>query len=187
MATPSPIALPRDHPRLGGWAELVRDRARFAQPANHSARAADNVTRLIRLEEEGLAAAHGPLLVHFDLYPHDILLTPQRVLFVDWPHARLGASVVDLVIVLSSAADSQNTNRRPSTPFLAARRIPARRRTGAVTTRARSDRRGQTPSRPRRTGLAPTTSHQLRIGRRSPGRINPVRVGRTCSSGTTPT
>lgn len=102
--TPSPIALPHDHPRLGGWAELARDRSRLTQLSDHSRWAADNITRLIRLEEEGLAAAQGPSLVHFDLYPHNILLTPRRVLFVDWPHARLGAPVVDLVIVLSSAA-----------------------------------------------------------------------------------
>jgi thiamine kinase-like enzyme len=41
--------------------------------------------------------------VHFDLYPHNILLTPERVVFVDWPHARLGNPIVDLVTVLSSA------------------------------------------------------------------------------------
>jgi Ser/Thr protein kinase RdoA (MazF antagonist) len=102
--TPSPIALPHNHPRLGGWAELARDRSRLTQLPDHSRWAADNIARLIRLEEEGLAAAQGPSLVHFDLYPHNILLTPRDVLFVDWPHARLGAPVVDLVVVLSSAA-----------------------------------------------------------------------------------
>lgn len=102
--TPSPIALPRDHPRLGGWAELARDRACLAELRHQSAWAADNIERLNHLEERGLAAAQGPSLVHFDLYPHNTLLTAERVLFVDWPHARLGAPVVDLVTVLSSAA-----------------------------------------------------------------------------------
>jgi aminoglycoside phosphotransferase (APT) family kinase protein len=102
--TPSPITLPHDHPRLGGWAELARDQSRLTQLPDHSRWAANNIARLIRLEEEGLAAAQGPSLVHFDLYPHNILLAPRRVLFVDWPHARLGAPLVDLVIVLSSAA-----------------------------------------------------------------------------------
>jgi hypothetical protein len=97
--TPSPVALPRDHPRLGGWAELDRSRL-----PDHSRWAADNLDRLVGLEEEGLGEARGVSLVHFDLYPHNILLTPRRVLFVDWPHARQGAPVVDLVIVLSSAA-----------------------------------------------------------------------------------
>ena len=102
--TPSPIPLPRDHPRLGGWAQLARDPARLIRLPDHSRWAADNLATLVQLEEEGLAAAQGPSLVHFDLYPHNVLLTPRGVLFVDWPHARLGTPVVDLVIVLSSAA-----------------------------------------------------------------------------------
>lgn len=102
--TPSPIEVPRDHPRLGGWASVARDPTCRAWLPAHSAWAAENVSRLIDLEEEGFAAAQGPALVHFDIYPHNILLTPERVLFVDWPHARLGAPIVDLVIVLSSAA-----------------------------------------------------------------------------------
>jgi Ser/Thr protein kinase RdoA (MazF antagonist) len=102
--TPSPIALPRDHPRLGGWAELARDQPCLTQLPEHSAWAADNMPRLIQLEEEGVVAAEGDSLVHFDLYPHNILLTPDGVAFVDWPHARLGAPIVDLLIVLSSAA-----------------------------------------------------------------------------------
>jgi hypothetical protein len=42
--------------------------------------------------------------VHFDLYRHNILLTAGQVFFVDWPHARLGAPFLDLVILFSSAA-----------------------------------------------------------------------------------
>jgi Ser/Thr protein kinase RdoA (MazF antagonist) len=106
-ATPSPVALARDHPRLGGWADLAGDRRRLARLPEHSAWAAAHLAGLIRLEEAGLAAAQGDSLVHFDLYPHNVLLTPgrpARVVFVDWPHARLGAAVVDLVTVLISAA-----------------------------------------------------------------------------------
>jgi hypothetical protein len=102
--TPSPIRVPHDHPRLGGWAELTNDRSRLARLANQSAWAADNLDRLIQLEHAGLAAAQGNSLVHFDAYPHNILLTPQRVFFVDWPHARLGNPAVDLILILSSAA-----------------------------------------------------------------------------------
>lgn len=102
--TPSPVAVPRDHPRLGGWAALAADSSRLARLPAHSAWAADQLSLLIALEEEGLAAAHGSSLVHFDLYPHNILLTSEQVLFVDWPHARLGAPFLDLLMVLSSAA-----------------------------------------------------------------------------------
>lgn len=63
-----------------------------------------NISRLVELENDGLAAAQGDTLVHFDLYPHNILLAGDRVVFVDWPHARLGAPVIDLVVLLSSVA-----------------------------------------------------------------------------------
>jgi aminoglycoside phosphotransferase (APT) family kinase protein len=102
--TPAPLNLPHDHPRLGGWAELAGDRSRLTRLPDHSRWAADNIARLVRLEAEGLAAARGRSLVHFDLYPHNILLTSRDVRFVDWPHARPGAPVVDLIIVLASAA-----------------------------------------------------------------------------------
>jgi hypothetical protein len=102
--TPSPVALPREHPRLGGWASLARDSTCLARLPAHSPWAAAHLPQLIALEEEGLAAAQGPSLVHFDLYPHNILLTPAQVLFVDWPHARLGAPFIDLLTMLSSAA-----------------------------------------------------------------------------------
>lgn len=104
--TPSPIVLPRDHPRLGGWASLARDTSRRARLPACSAWAARNLSLLITLEGEGLAAARGSSLVHFDLYPHNILLTTDRVLFADWPHARLGAPVIDLLLLLSSVAAS---------------------------------------------------------------------------------
>jgi aminoglycoside phosphotransferase (APT) family kinase protein len=103
-ATPAPVTLPHAHPRLGGWAELAGDRSRLTRLRDRSRWAADNIARLIRLEAAGLAAARGRSLVHFDLYRHNILLTSREVRFVDWPHARLGAPVVDLVIVLAGAA-----------------------------------------------------------------------------------
>jgi Phosphotransferase enzyme family len=104
VGTPSPIALPRDHPRLGGWASLAHDPARRARLLARSAWAASHLPLLIALERDGLAAAQGSSLVHFDLYPHNILLTAGQVLFVDWPHARLGAPFIDLLLLLSSAA-----------------------------------------------------------------------------------
>jgi hypothetical protein len=91
-------ALPADHPRLGGWAALSTDALDPWPAANRH--------RLVELEAAGLrTAARGGSLVHCDLYPHNILLTPDRVVVVvDWPHARRGSPVVDLVTVLTSAA-----------------------------------------------------------------------------------
>src|SRR5580704_13970008 len=65
---------------------------------------ARHLDQLITTEGRGLAAATGTALVHFDVLPHNILLTCDQVTVVDWPHARLGAPVIDLLMVLASAA-----------------------------------------------------------------------------------
>jgi hypothetical protein len=66
--------------------------------------AADRLALLLDLERDGLEAARGESLVHFDLYPHNVLLSDERVYLVDWPHARRGNPLVDLVSVLSTVA-----------------------------------------------------------------------------------
>ncbi len=102
--TPAPFAAPGDHPRLGGRADLARDGDRRARLPALFPWAARHLRRLVALEAEGLAAARGDSLVHFDANPHNILLARDRVLFADWPHARLGAPFLDLVIFASAAA-----------------------------------------------------------------------------------
>jgi Phosphotransferase enzyme family len=98
-ATPPP--LPRDHPRLGGWTRLNPADLRSDGDLDW---AADHLPFLIELEREGLAAAQGQALTHFDLYPHNIVLTGGQAFFVDWPYARLGAPFIDLLTVLSTAS-----------------------------------------------------------------------------------
>ncbi|HZM76182.1 MAG TPA: phosphotransferase [Candidatus Limnocylindrales bacterium] len=119
--TPSPVAAPADHPRLGGWAELAADAGCLAKLVSRSPWAVENLDRLIHLEQRGLAAAAtGNTLLHFDTYAHNILLAPQRVWFVDWPHARLGHPLVDLVLLLSSAAaDGIDPEPFVAEPFVA--------------------------------------------------------------------
>jgi Phosphotransferase enzyme family len=102
--TPSPLAVSGDQPRVGGWAEFSNDPMATAQLAAVSPWAARHLHRLILAERHGLVAAKGTALVHFDALPHNILLTGTQVLLVDWPHARLGAPVIDLLMVLASAA-----------------------------------------------------------------------------------
>jgi hypothetical protein len=103
-ATPSPIDLARDHPRLGGWADLADNQSGLARLQTLSPWAAHHRDRLADMEQDGLRAAQGDSLVHFDLYPHNVLVTDDRVLFVDWPHARLGAPVIDLIMLLTGVA-----------------------------------------------------------------------------------
>ena len=102
--TPSPVPLAADHPRLGGWADLAMDPDALARLASADKWATDHLGTLIDLEDAGLAAAQGDTLVHFDAYPHNMLLAGGRVIFVDWPHARRGAPFVDLIAFASSAA-----------------------------------------------------------------------------------
>jgi hypothetical protein len=101
---PSPIPLPGEHPRLGGWAALAADGPALARLRIMSGWSACHVDELITAERHGLAAARGTALVHFDVLPHNILLTRDQVILVDWPHARLGAPVIDLLMVLASGA-----------------------------------------------------------------------------------
>ena len=101
--TPAPITLPGDHLRLGGWAGLGGSPGAVWLCA-YAPWAAGRLGLLAVLEQEGRAAARGSSLVHFDAYPHNILLAPGRVVFADWAHARAGAPFTDLLMLLSSAA-----------------------------------------------------------------------------------
>jgi Ser/Thr protein kinase RdoA (MazF antagonist) len=57
----------------------------------------------MELERKSLVAARGTTLVHFDALPHNILLTQDRIYFVDWPHARLGAPFIDMLMMATTA------------------------------------------------------------------------------------
>ncbi|MFC0531481.1 phosphotransferase [Phytohabitans kaempferiae] len=100
--TPTPADLPAlAPPRLGGWSGLAggaaADRLRSVAPW-----AAENIDRLLALEAQALLVTPGSTLLHGDLYPFNMMLTADRVYFVDWPHAWVGASHIDLVTLLSS-------------------------------------------------------------------------------------
>lgn len=63
--------------------------------------AADHLDELAALESG--AQVSGSTLLHGDLYPFNLLLTPDRVVVIDCPHAWIGAPFCDLVTLLSSA------------------------------------------------------------------------------------
>lgn len=105
-ATPVPVALAgRGHARLGGFTGVASDPERLSALRRRGRWAADRIGDLVELEAAGLVAARaGNGLAHFDAYPHNLLLTADRAVLVDWPHARAGAATVDVVTVLASAA-----------------------------------------------------------------------------------
>jgi aminoglycoside phosphotransferase (APT) family kinase protein len=106
--TPSPITVDtiaqRLHEPLQGWRTL-----RAAQVDDDGLRdlpdwVRRNLERLAALESEWEAASVGATLLHFDLRADNILLTADRVLVVDWPHASLGAGWMELLQILPSIA-----------------------------------------------------------------------------------
>ncbi|MFC5825059.1 aminoglycoside phosphotransferase family protein [Nonomuraea insulae] len=95
--TPSPIeATTLAPPRLGGWHELA-GAGDWLPPW-----VAGHLDDLIALESQ--AALTGETLLHGDLYPFNIMLTSDRVLVIDWPHAWVGPAYCDVLTLLSSAS-----------------------------------------------------------------------------------
>ncbi len=102
--TPSPVDdTVLGPPRLGGWLMLAGE-GRDSQLRSLSPWAAHHLDDLAALEQRAEQALTGETLQHGDLYPFNIMLTHQRVFFVDWPHAWIGAAHCDLLTLLSSAS-----------------------------------------------------------------------------------
>jgi hypothetical protein len=114
--TPSPVHLPPPaDPRLGGWREIIAGEG-SGRLVDRLARlvpeAAGELERLVETEAGWPEAARGDTLLHFDIHAHNILLTTHPsgsaaaggVVFVDWPHARIGAAFLDLLILLCGVA-----------------------------------------------------------------------------------
>ncbi len=106
LLTPSPLPPSVVSPatgwrvlRCGGWRQLRDD-----PPDGLDAWTARHLGGLADLEARAAAAAAGDTLLHLDLRADNLLLTPERVLVVDWPHARVGAAWLDAVFFAPSVA-----------------------------------------------------------------------------------
>jgi aminoglycoside phosphotransferase (APT) family kinase protein len=107
--TPAPLAVESVSELMpdvfNGWQRL----AAAAAAGQDDLRGVDPWVRrhladLVSLEAESARAADGTTLLHADLRADNVLLTPTRVLFVDWPWASRGAAWVDLLFMLPSIA-----------------------------------------------------------------------------------
>ncbi len=85
--------------RLAAGVESGQDDLRGVNPW-----AQQHLGALAALEGASADAASGTTLLHADLRADNILLTPSRVFFIDWPWASLGAPWVDLLFMLPSVA-----------------------------------------------------------------------------------
>lgn len=106
--TPTPVAaLPlaeRMHDNFQGWRRLVGDEAGGRLLARVDGWARTRLDDLAELEDGWELAAAGATLLHLDLRADNLLLTPTRVVVVDWPWACVGAAWVDLLFMLPSVA-----------------------------------------------------------------------------------
>lgn len=82
---------------LSGWRRL-----RESPPAQLDDWSLAHLDGLTGLEACASAAVAGDTLLHLDIRADNLLLTPDRVWLVDWPHARIGAAWVDLVFLAPS-------------------------------------------------------------------------------------
>jgi Phosphotransferase enzyme family len=106
--SPAPIEAPSVADRfrtLGhGWRDLAAERARGDELADVGPWARDRLADFAVLESRWPAAVTGDTLAHADIRADNILLTPDRVVFVDWPWACLAKPWLDLIALLPSVA-----------------------------------------------------------------------------------
>ena len=105
--TPSPLTPPevpaaskRIDTSICGWRELVGAQAHLAPRLDDWSRR--HLDALAEIEAAAGAAVAGDTLLHFDIRADNLLLTPARVWFVDWPHACVGAAWLDVALFLPS-------------------------------------------------------------------------------------
>jgi aminoglycoside phosphotransferase len=105
--TPTPVDAPPVAIRFGdqfqGWRRLA-DAYRHGEDtlAGLDPWARRHLTDLAALEAGWTTAAEGTTLVHADLRADNLLLTHDRVFFVDWPWACVAAPWFDLLAMLPS-------------------------------------------------------------------------------------
>jgi aminoglycoside phosphotransferase (APT) family kinase protein len=118
-AIPAPPGLPpiaeRLQDTLSGWRRLAAASAAGDDDlADLDPWAARNLRRLASLEAGWPAATEGRTLLHLDLRADNLLLTPTRVVAVDWPYASAGAAWVDLLLLLPSVTMQGGPDPEPT-------------------------------------------------------------------------
>jgi len=108
ILTPAPIQV---HSVAQQWRNAFTGWRRFAAAMTESSEiktldswARDHVDHLAALESDWEDAAAGNTLLHNDLRADNILISPTKISFVDWPWASIGAAWFDLVLMLPSVA-----------------------------------------------------------------------------------
>lgn len=102
--TPSPVSAgitptASDHfrTRIYGWQRLIDEQTQGLD--EWSVR---HLKGLAEIEARAPAAVAGETLLHFDVRADNMLLTPEQVWIVDWPHACIGAAWLDIALFAPS-------------------------------------------------------------------------------------
>jgi len=105
--TPSPVMLPPITDKTNSFAGFQELRALKADGDtldDVDPWVVRHLDRLAALHDYWSEATEGHTLLHLDIRADNVLLTSERVLFVDWPWATVGASWIDLLFMLPSVA-----------------------------------------------------------------------------------
>lgn len=107
--TPSPISLAsmaeKHDDDFHGWRQLEAATAKCEDDlAGLDPWARRQLAALADLEGKWAKSSEGNTLVHVDLRADNLLITGNRVVVVDWPHAAIGAAWIDLLFLLPSVA-----------------------------------------------------------------------------------
>jgi aminoglycoside phosphotransferase (APT) family kinase protein len=102
----APITSTMEH-EFRGWRTIAAMGAREREPdlarlGERGAWIAAHLADLATWESGWQDAAAGTALVHGDLRADNVLLEPDHIWLVDWPHAALGAPWLDLAFMLPS-------------------------------------------------------------------------------------
>ena len=92
-----------------GWQSLAalsgHERAEVIERAGGLGEwAATHLDQLVAWEQRAPEVSAGDRLVHGDLRGDNVILDPEHLWIVDWPHAAVGAPWLDLVCMLPSVA-----------------------------------------------------------------------------------
>ncbi len=83
-----------------GWRNFARKRRSVRNLSNQWIEV--NLDLLVLLETRWIEAATGTTLIHTDLRADQILITKDKAIFLDWPHAKIGASWLDFLFMFPS-------------------------------------------------------------------------------------
>ena len=89
-----------DTEKFDGWSLFTQDRSIVRKLRDPWIE--ENLEALVSLEKRWPEAAQGDTLLHTDLRADQILITKEMAVFLDWPHAKIGAAWIDFLFMFPS-------------------------------------------------------------------------------------